>query len=165
MRAEDLISRYGAVLESSSRTGAFGTFESALPASKQVIGQAIKEEMLHLAMAGQLNAELADRLAVGYMYLATFVPDEDARALLDLARSTRNGAPGDLQAVIARLPMMDRAQPVIQRIVQAQEELLNDINEWEQKVRSLALERAHASASSSLRPEAPKTSLWSRLFG
>jgi hypothetical protein len=163
--ATDLISRYGAVLEATAGAGAMGTFEAVLPASKHAIKEAIKKELLLLALARQLLPEHVEPLKTGYMLLATFVPDADARTLQDAARAYAQLETMDPREWSTKYQsVVDRAQPLTRAIVDNQAFLLSEVNDWVLRVQASAAEREGKAAE----PDGPRQGSggWlSRLFG
>lgn len=73
--AEQILADYGRILATSQPSG-YGMPISLLPYSKDAIKDAIQ---LVLTTLGQAEPQLHESLIQGYVYLAQFIPDEDAR--------------------------------------------------------------------------------------
>ena len=75
--AERIIADYGHILASSEPTG-YGMPVSLLPHNKDTIKDAIQ---LVLTSLGKDEPQIHESLIQGYVYLAQFIPDEDARII------------------------------------------------------------------------------------
>jgi len=76
-QAQKIINAYGKVLELTAPMQSYGVPESLLPNNKKEIKSAIK---LHLQLLKPEDRKAREAMLIGYMSLAAFVPDEDAKA-------------------------------------------------------------------------------------
>ena len=157
----EFISRYGAIIEATGNC--FGTFESILPASKDVLKRAILEELALLAVSRQLTPAIAETLKTGYVLLATFVPADDARVLMEFSKSQLEAEHRDPLEWL-ETDLFDRATPIMQRIVDDQGELLTEVEEFMARVEERLSQRpSQGLTTSKSQPESG--GFWSRLLG
>ena len=79
IESERIVNEYGAVLEA----GEIVSPVSSLPYSKEAIKEAIRTYMKILHRANQLTPEFADSLIGGYMSVASFIDDGEAKIVND----------------------------------------------------------------------------------
>lgn len=82
IEAQRILNEYRAVVVITADTGAYGGFaapESLLPYPKETIKTAIKTLMVALIRTRKYTDESRDHLQVGYMMLANFITDDEAR--------------------------------------------------------------------------------------
>jgi len=77
--AEKIVNDYGRALAEGAKFP-LGAPESLLPRSRESIAAAIFQYARSLYRANKLTAQIYDQLHIGYVELAHFVPDHDARA-------------------------------------------------------------------------------------
>jgi hypothetical protein len=77
--AEKIVNEYGGVLEITSQM-VYGTPQSLLPRPKAEIKQAIMKYLFGLNVQKTLDKKTFDLLKVGYISLASFLDDADAKA-------------------------------------------------------------------------------------
>lgn len=87
-RAQTIVNLYGAVMERTADLGLVLAPESMLPFSKELIEEAIRLLLSHLPGSDESTR---NALEVGYITLATFVPDEDAKLAADVQAAFNSG--------------------------------------------------------------------------
>jgi len=119
--AEKIINDFGTVLEKVSNM-TFGAPESLLPYEKELIKKAIK---LNLDLLDADDQETRNLLEVGYMHLASFIPDEEAEiaskgqiALISKDLNHKN------------LKYTDQAIKISEKISEEQKTLLQEIKSY-----------------------------------
>ncbi len=128
-KAEQIVQVYGQVLERTASM-VYGTPQSLLPYPKDEIKQAIRLALLPLEASreGSRDPELEhmrEMLRVGYVELARFIPDEEAK-IASMGQSALNS--GDTNH--PGWKFAERSIQIMNGICEGSELLLNELNRF-----------------------------------
>lgn len=126
-KAEQIVQEYGRVLERAASMG-FGAPESLLPYSKDEIKEAIRLALLLLepsrSRSGDPQLEhMHEMLRVGYVELARFIPDEEAK-IASMGQSALGS--GDINH--PGWKFAERSMQILKRISDESAVLLDELN-------------------------------------
>jgi hypothetical protein len=118
--AEKITSEFGKVLEQTSRM-TYGAPESLLPQKKDLVKEAIR---LSLQRLGPADEETRKSLAVEYVMVARFIPDQDAAITAKFQEALLAKDLNDLSAY------GEPAMKIIDRITEESKALINEMREY-----------------------------------
>ena len=79
-----VVKEYGNILREQPIKNVQGCFMSLLPNDKETIKEAIKVELLYAGTAGKRDEKMFRTLQLGFLQLASFLPDEEVVPTFDV---------------------------------------------------------------------------------
>ena len=135
--ASKMVADYGLVLETLSKMGQSTAYPiSTLPYPKERIGSAIRAVISALNDKDKLTKQAKDKLESGYVILAGFINDDEARIVRECALWMRKGA--DIGDDLDKLKQHSASSPEgMERLVSIQDRIYRETDALRREITAL----------------------------
>ena len=120
-----IVKEYGKILREQPIKNVQGRFISLLPNDKDTIKEAIKVELLYAGTAGKRDREIFRTLQLGFLQLASFLPDDEVVPEFDIGKALESD-----DVCHNYFKYLDRSEKVSNHILEQTSVLVDELDKF-----------------------------------